>query len=138
MAKAASPLRLQSELMEAAKVSGLLHHRSAAEQIEYWASIGRSVSQILSPDVLLSIRTGMARLTVEPVTAKPVDPDAVFAGLERDRVSGRLRSSVTTSAVRYQASARGPGWLEQHQPDGRVVIGRFEDGVFLPDSGAHR
>ena len=36
MAKAISPIRLQNELMESAKVVGALMHRSAAEQIEYW------------------------------------------------------------------------------------------------------
>ena len=35
MAKAASPVRLQDELMQAATVTGARLHRSAAEQIEY-------------------------------------------------------------------------------------------------------
>jgi hypothetical protein len=40
MPKAASPVRLQEELMEAARVSGSVQHRSAAEQID---SEGNSV-----------------------------------------------------------------------------------------------
>jgi hypothetical protein len=44
MAKAASPIRLQEELMQAAESTAKRFHRSTAEQIEYWADLGRSVS----------------------------------------------------------------------------------------------
>jgi len=53
MAKASSPIRIQSELMSNAAVLGKLHHRSAAEQIEYWASIGQKVESLLDPESLL-------------------------------------------------------------------------------------
>ncbi|MCK5666750.1 MAG: hypothetical protein KAI17_24840, partial [Thiotrichaceae bacterium] len=39
MAKALSPVRLQDDLMKAAKLTGDRFHRSTAEQIEYWADI---------------------------------------------------------------------------------------------------
>jgi len=35
MAKAISPVRLQDDLMQAAKLTGERFHRSSAEQIEY-------------------------------------------------------------------------------------------------------
>jgi hypothetical protein len=38
------PVRLQENLMQAAKLTGERFHRSTAEQIEYWADIGRKVS----------------------------------------------------------------------------------------------
>ena len=132
MAKAASPVRLEASLMQAASLTAARHHRSTAEQIEYWASIGRSVSQLLNPDTLLAVQTGLARLKVEPVVADPLDPDQVFRALEQDRVAGRLAASVTTTAVRYQASTRIPGYLEQVHPDGRVVTGTFREGTFVP------
>ncbi|MBP7684623.1 MAG: hypothetical protein KBB95_22115 [Deltaproteobacteria bacterium] len=132
MAKAASPVRLQADLMEAATIAGELHHRSAAEQVEYWASIGRSVSQLLTPEVLLSIRTGLARLRVEPVGGVALDADAVFDALEADRAAGTLADSVTSSALRYQPSSAQAGYLEQHHSDGRVVVGQFRDGRFVP------
>ncbi|MCB1936185.1 MAG: hypothetical protein KDF59_09600, partial [Nitrosomonas sp.] len=37
MAKSASPIRLQEELMKAAELTASRFHRSTAEQIEYWA-----------------------------------------------------------------------------------------------------
>lgn len=132
MAKALSPVRLQADLMEAATAAGELHHRSAAEQVEYWASIGRSVSQLLTPEVLLSIRTGLVRLRVEPVDGVALNPEAVFDALEADRSAGRLADSVTSSALRYQPSSARAGYLEQHHRDGRVVIGQFRDRRFVP------
>ena len=136
MPKAASPIRLQAELMQAAINAGQLQHRSAAEQIEYWAGIGRSLARIIDQDTLLEIRTGLVRLKVEPVTNVTVAPDKVFSDLEHDRRTGKLAASVTTSPVRYQASTRHPGQLEQLLPDGRVVVGQFHNGVFTPSPDA--
>lgn len=132
MAKAASPIRLQDELMKAATVAGERQHRSAAEQIEYWASIGRSVGDLIDPDKLLAIVTGLARINVEPVTASPIDPEEVFAALQRDRDAGTLASSVSSSPVRYQVSSTHPGQLEQIGADGQVLVGQFSNGVFTP------
>ncbi len=50
MAKSASPIRLQEDLMKLAAVTGKRPHRSTAEQIEYWAEMGRNVSAMLNPD----------------------------------------------------------------------------------------
>ncbi len=64
--------------------------------------------------------------------APAIDPDAVFDALEADRAAGTLPDSVTTSALRYQMSSTRPGYLEQHHRDGRVVLGQFHDGQFVP------
>lgn len=132
MAKAASPVRLQADLMEAAALTGKRSHRSSAEQIEYWAGIGRSVGKVLNPDSLLAVSAGLARVIVEPVIASHVDPEQVFAALERDRKSGALAQSVSQSTVRYQASDSHPGQLEQITTDGTITIGQFKEGVFTP------
>ena len=118
--------------MQAATLAGQHQHRSAAEQIEYWAGIGRSLSRIIDQDTLLEISTGLVHLKIEPVEPEAIAPDEVFSNLERDRKSGWLAESVTSSSVRYQASTRHPGKLEQILPDGRVNIGQFHDGVFTP------
>ena len=132
MPKAASPIRLQAELMQAAINAGQLQHRSAAEQIEYWAGIGRSLAKIIGQDTLLEISAGLVRLKLEPVEPERIVPEEVFSDLEHDRTAGKLAASVTTSSVRYQASIRYPGQLEQLLPDGRVTVGQFHDGVFTP------
>ncbi len=132
MTKASSPVRLQSDLMESAKLAGERLHRSTAEQIEYWASIGRSVSHLVNPDSLLDITTGLAKLKVEPVISPVIDPDAVFDSLEQDRANGTLEQSVTSSTKRYQASGSHPGLLEQVDEKGVVTVGQFVNGTFEP------
>lgn len=132
MAKAASPIRLQQDLMQAATIAGEQLHRSTAEQIEYWASIGRSVAGTITPDSLLAITAGLARLKIEPVMAPKIDPDDVFASLEAKRQSGNLSASVSEAASRYQASLSHPGQLEKVETDGSIVVGQFFGGVFTP------
>ena len=135
MPKASSPVRLQDDLMQAATLAGERLHRSAAEQVEYWASLGRSISGMIDPDKLLSIAAGLAKIEVEPITAPVINSEDVFAALEADRESGTLAVSVTTAPVRYQASTEYPGLLEQISADGTVVVGQFSNGVFTPSEG---
>lgn len=133
MPKSASPVRLQQDLMDSASLAGSRHHRSAAEQIEYWAGLGRQVAAVLDPDTLLDVASGLARLKVEPVSARPVDPDEISGAVETARRSGRLSRQVSTAALRYQASATAPGLLEEIDRDGRRRLGRFENGRFIPN-----
>jgi len=132
MPKSPSPVRLQDELMRSAALVGALHQRSAAQQVEYWASLGRSVAGLLGPEQLLAVKSGLARLRVEPIRVVAVDPAAVFATIEHARQNGSLAASVTTARDRYQASASHPGLLERISSDGIRSIGTFDDGLFRP------
>ncbi len=131
MAKAASPIRLQADLMRTATLAGKRFHRSTAEQIEYWADLGRQVAAILDPDTLLSVSSGLARIKIEPVVADPVNPDKVFQSLEQERKAGTLSQSVTQSVIRYQVSESHPGYLEQINQHAEVTTGKFENGEFI-------
>lgn len=130
MSKAVSPVRLQEDLMQAAKATGAAFHRSSAEQIEYWADLGRKVSDVLDPSVLLAVKAGFCRITVEETTPVTVDADDVFATLERKRADGSLSAEIANGHVRYQASRHHPGMLERVSPDGTVETGTFVNGVF--------
>ena len=132
MVKATSPIRLQEELMQSATAAGQRMHRSAAEQVEYWASIGRSVAGVVDPDKLLAISAGLAQLKVIPVEPPAINPDDVFAALEQERKSGTLTASITSAEVRYQASVTHPGQLEQVSADGSMIVGQFSMGTFTP------
>jgi len=133
MAKSASPVRLQAELMESARVNGSIQHRSAAEQIEYWADIGRKVSRNIDPDALLAVEAGLAHIKVEKIKSAAVDPESVFAALDASRESGELASAIAEqSPIRYQASKNNPGLLEQIDEAGRKVVGQFLEGEFVP------
>lgn len=132
MAKAHSPVRLQADLMDAASTTGKLMHRSTAEQIEYWASVGRRVSSQLSPDNIVALSSGLANIIVEPVVSNAIDPDAVFESLEYDRSSGNLANTISASESRFQASNSHPGYLEKINPQGHITVGQFTNGTFVP------
>lgn len=132
MAKSASPVRLQEELMRSAALAGSLHQRSAAQQVEYWAALGRDVAGMLDPEQLLEVKTGLARLKLEPVRVARVDPEQVVAALEVARGNGSLSASVSFADVRYQASSCHPGYLERINSDGSRSTGSFSGGVFHP------
>ena len=132
MAKSASPIRLQADLMQAAAVAGKRLHRSTAEQIEYWADMGRRVATVLDPDDLLSVASGLAKINIEPIHAKPVNPDEVFESLEGDRRAGSLYQITSNNTARYQVSESHPGYLEQVNPDGDITTGKFDNGEFFP------
>ncbi len=135
MAKAHSPLRLEAQLVENAALAGKQLHRSTAEQIEYWADIGRSVAHVITPDTLLQVTAGLAKVNVEPVVGPTVDPDALFETLEASRAQGTLSDSLTQASLRYQASANHPGLLEQIDKDGTITLGQFRNGRFEAEQG---
>ncbi len=132
MTKATSPIRLQADLMQAASQAGERLHRSTAQQIEYWASIGRKVTQYVDPDSLLEVSAGLAQIRVEPIATPTVNPDHIFAALEHDRESGTLAATIPTASVRYQSSTSHPGYLEQINADGEITVGQFSNGIFTP------
>ena len=132
MPKSASPVRLQQELMQSATLAGARQHRSAAEQIEYWATLGRQVAGVLDQDKLLDVLAGLAAVRVEPVTTAAVAPEQAFAALEHQRRSGQLGGAVSSAVLRYQASTAHPGFLEEINPNGMRRLGQFRHGVFKP------
>lgn len=135
MSKASSPVRLERDLMEAAKATGALFHRSSAEQIEYWADLGRRLSGVLDPAVMLALKAGFATLSVEQVTPKEINPDDVFANLKRKSADGALSTAIAGQNVRYQASKTCPGMLDRVSPDGSIEVGEFINGTFNPIAG---
>ncbi len=132
MAKAHSPLRLEANLVAQAKISGEQLHRSTAEQIEYWADLGRKISRIISPETIMQVHAGVVQVKIEPVISPNVDPDQLFNALEKDRESGELQRDITSSVSRYQASIDYPGYLEKVSMGGEVIVGQFIDGRFCP------
>jgi hypothetical protein len=120
--------------MESAARVGGRHHRSAAEQIEYWAALGRQVAHLLDPDSILDVAAGFTRLTLQPVAAANVSPVEVFAAVDADRSSPEPAQAVTTAGFRYQACPDHPGYLEQIRADGSRSVGLFRDGSFHPVS----
>lgn len=132
MAKAHSPLRLQEDLVKKATLVSKQMHRSVAQQIEYWADLGERVSRVVTPEMLMQLSSGLARIHVEAVKGNPVNPDAVFMAVDQARESGELANQVTTSKMKYQASENHPGMLERIDEFGNVQVGHFKHGEFVP------
>lgn len=123
-------IRLENSLMLAAKNAAVVNKRTAVEQIEYWAELGRNVSRFVDSEALIACSSGLAELKVEKVDAKPVNPMDVFNTLELSRDSGELAKSITSTAFRYKASDDYPGMLERINELGSVSVGIFKNGKF--------
>lgn len=132
MAKHNSPIRLENSLMMAAKNAAMIHKRTPAEQIEYWAEIGKNVAQLIDPETLIACKSGLATITVERVNAKPVDVASVFSTLAQQRSNGALAASISSARMRYEASSSHPGLLDQIDQNGHAITGHFDNGRFLP------
>lgn len=64
--------------------------------------------------------------------SKRINPDDVFANLERSRRDGSLSRMVTKSPIKYQSSISHSGYLEQIDEHNQVTVGKLKDGVFIP------
>ena len=131
MAKSSSPIRLESELMKQAKLSGELNKRSVAEQIEYWAEIGRGVAGLVDPEMLIKVNSGLAKINVEETEHFGIDADDIFDNLELQRESGSLSRAITSTSYAFQASINAKGMLERVDQQGNISIGHFENGIFV-------
>jgi len=131
MAKSNSPIRLDAALMSQAKLVAGLHKRSQAEQIEYWAALGQSMTKLIDPETLIRIKSGVTKIRLEDIKNNSIDPEDVFSALEEQKQSGLLRSQITTSKLAYRASESKTGYLEQIDTTGNVTVGQFENGHFV-------
>lgn len=126
-----TPVRIDDELLQAARQEGQLTHRSVPEQLELWARIGRLVAGKLSAEQLAEFVAGITTFSLERKCGRPVSPARAFDFLESQRRSGALTRRVSEARVRYQASPSHPGLLEQLTPEGDVRLGTFRNGAFV-------
>ncbi len=128
---AANPLRLNQELVTAAERAGMIQKRSVPKQIEYWATLGKAVENVLDYPDIFAVMQGLKKINVEPVTPVGVASDDVFAGLEKQRADGTLRDQVTKAVIYYEASRSRPGLLDQvNSATGERKTGQFINGEF--------
>lgn len=130
MAKAQSPVRLEASLMKSAAIAGDVFKRSAVEQVEYWAAIGRVVDPTITANDLLALKAGLIQVKLEKKKGVFVDAPSLLAEIDATRQSGSLQDDIAPNFPKYQASIAYPGYLEQVSDDGRIVVGQFEDGAF--------
>jgi len=117
--------------MSRAKLAASLHKRSQAEQIEYWAALGQSMTKLIDPETLIRIKSGVTKIHLEDIQNSIIDPDDVFSSLAEQQKSGVLHTQITTSKLAYRASKSQTGYLEQIDDTGNVTVGHFEHGHFI-------
>jgi hypothetical protein len=128
---ATSPLRLDSDLIAAAKREGSIKKRSVPKQIEYWADLGKAVEHVLDYNDIFAVIQGLKKIKVEPVKSSAVDPSDIFNSLEDSRKSKNLAEKVTSAAVYFEASRKRPGLLDKvNTATGERQTGKFCNGEF--------
>ncbi len=126
-----SPMRLDADLVEAAKREGSIKKRSAPKQIEFWAELGKAVEHVLDYNDIFAVIQGLKKVKVESVESVAVDPADVFNALEDSRKNEELAQKVTSAAIYFEASRRQPGLLDRvNTATGERQTGRFYNGEF--------
>lgn len=124
-------IRLDGELIDAAELQGKAMHRSAPNQIEYWASLGRRLAPSLSHRDLLAISQGLARVRVEVESSPRVDPDQVLAAVATQSQMPFVSPSENPAPFQYESSDT-PGYIDQVDAQGNRVTGKMVNGRFVP------
>lgn len=126
-----NPVRLNPELIAAAERASLVQKRSVPKQIEFWATIGKAMENVIEYSDIFAILQGLKKITVEPVSPAAAAPDDVFADLEARRSGGELAQEVTEAGIYYEASRTHAGMLDQiNAQTGERATGRFHNGEF--------
>lgn len=127
----ANPVRLNPDLIAAAERASLVQKRSVPKQIEFWATIGKAIENVIEYSDIFAILQGLKKITVEPVSPAAAQPDDVFADLEARRAGGELAQEVTEAEIFYEASRSHAGMLDQvNALTGERCTGRFHNGEF--------
>lgn len=127
----ANPLRLNPELLEAAERASLVQKRSVPKQIEFWATLGQAVENVIDYSDIFAILQGLKKISIEPVEPVAVPAEDVFATLENGRANGELAAIVTRAVIYYEASRRRPGLLDRvNTATGERRVGQFHNGEF--------
>jgi hypothetical protein len=117
------PTRFAADLFESAQVEGARESRSAKQQLDHWARVGRSVS----------MHQTTARRRIEAVLAGEIDLDElsdeeqVVANAEIDTAIEERANSTSFGAELRAAgivtvALDADGGLVEHRPDGSTVL----------------
>lgn len=124
-------IRISEQLAFQAQVAGALQHRSAPNQLEYWATLGKMVSSKINMEDALAILQGLKTIKIETVPSAPIEPDSVFDRLESDRAKGFKDKPVTSAPFFYEASLSHPGCIDKVDTQtGMRSTGKFRNGFF--------
>lgn len=113
-------MKLSDRLVLDARVTGEIASRSIAGQIEFWASLGRSLEPVLRGEVALALKkSGEVRPLSECIESV-------------NTASGRARLSVALAErpfPHFEAASKR-GLFVKIDENGKRTLGRFVEGEF--------
>jgi ParD-like antitoxin of type II bacterial toxin-antitoxin system len=111
---ATMPTRIDRTLFEAAKAAGELHSRSAAQQLDHWARVGRELeaSPAVTHDEIARVLAGQA--SYDTLT----DRAQAFVRVSWNQ---RIAERIDTLDLADELRATGQPWFEA-DADGTVVV----------------
>ena len=116
------PLRIDDELIKEARVSGQVFHRSIAQQVEHWASLGRVLEKVLTVSSVAKVKN----------LNRSVELDRALAGA--NSAVGRKKALTLLARKKgplYGVKPDRPGVLLQYEPGKPAVAGEMIDGKFV-------
>jgi hypothetical protein len=110
------PTRIDGDLFESAKVAGQIHSRSAAQQLDHWARIGREfeASPAVTHDAIERVLTGRASYDEVDDRAQ-----AVVRAVWDEQIAAKVGGLDFTERLQ----TTGLPWAEADD-DGQVVVRR--------------
>lgn len=115
------PVRLPDEIVHDARLVSETTERSIAEQIEYWAQLGRAIEPFLKDAQVLALHRAGADRPLSQCLESVDSPDG------RRRVVEHLDCQPFPH---YEPAPDQPGMLVRIEADGTRTIGRFINRQF--------
>ena len=116
------PLRIDGALIADARASGEVFHRSIAQQVEHWATLGKALEAVVTLGSVEKLKR----------TKAPVDLNVLIA--RADSAAGKKKTLALLAKKKgplYGSEQGRPGTVLQYRADGGKVAGRMVKGVFV-------
>jgi hypothetical protein len=123
------PLRIDGTLIKEARASGEIFHRSIAQQLEHWATLGKALEAVLTLSSVEKLKKAKEPVNVDDLLAKA------------NSSAGRKRTLALLAKKKgplYGSKPGQPEILLQYRADGSKVAGQMVKGVFAASPKALR
>jgi hypothetical protein len=130
-APVSKPVRLRPALYEAAMRQADIEHRSIAKQVDYWAEVGRWVTERTQPHRIYALLAGTAELKIEEKPSVPVSPANVLDDLAAAQDADTFALHIGEHEVIYDVAPGRPELIRRTDNDGTETFGTFVEGEFV-------
>jgi hypothetical protein len=116
------PLRIDGALIKEARASGEIFHRSIAQQLEHWATLGRALEAVLTLSSVEKLKKAKDSVSVDDLLAK------ANSSVGKKRTLALLAKK---KGPLYGSKPGQPEILLQYRADGSKIAGQLVKGVFV-------